>query len=245
MRTSSNPLKDTNRSIIYVLVALVCTLAVAGCVPSAASARPYTVQPGDTLARISAANGTTVERLVELNVEAHPSLGSNPDAIEVGWELKLPGRSEPVVSAGERSSTARDATVSRPTASDQDAFEAEIANLVNEERAKAGLASLRINTDLMGLARERSQDMVTRGYFSHYDPDTGEAIAHRWSAAENISQFSLRFDVVPPNLAQRIVGSWMESDGHRANILKSEAQRTGVGVAANETQIVVTQLFGK
>ena len=245
MQTSRRSLKDTNRSLFQVLVTLICALAVAGCAPSAASSELYTVQPGDTLAKIAAANGTTVEKLVELNVEAYPSLGSNPGAIEVGWKLKLPGGSGLVVSAGEKSSTAPGATVSESAAFDQDTFEAEIANLVNEERAKAGLAPLGIDTDLMGFARERSQDMVTRGYFSHYDPDTGEAIAHRWSAAENISHFPLRFDIVPPNLAQRIVSSWMDSEGHRANILKPEAQRTGVGVAVNETQIVVTQLFGK
>ena len=116
---------------------------------------------------------------------------------------------------------------------------------MNEERTRAGLVPLEIDVDLMEFARERSQDMVTRGYFSHYDPDTGEAIAHRRSAAENISHFPLRFDIVPPNLAQRIVSSWMDSEGHRANILKSEAQRTGVGVVLDDTQIVVTQLFGK
>ena len=84
MQTSRRSLKDTNRSLIQVLVALICTLVVAGCAPSLASSKLYTVQPGDTLAKIAAANGTTVEKLVELNAEAYPSLESNPGTIEVG-----------------------------------------------------------------------------------------------------------------------------------------------------------------
>jgi uncharacterized protein YkwD len=245
MQTSRRSLKDTNRSLIQVLVAIICVLVVTACAPSFASSEGYTVQPGDTLSKIAAASDATVEELVELNVEAYPSLESDPGAIEVGWKLKLPAGRKSVVSAREKPPTAPGATGSESAAFDQDAFEAEIVHLVNEERTKAGLVPLEIDIDLMGSARERSQDMVTRGYFSHYDPDTGEAIAHRWSAAENISHFPLRFDVVPPNLAQGIVSSWMESKGHRANILKSEAQRTGVGVAVDETQIVVTQLLGK
>ena len=61
-----------------------------------------TVQPGDTLARIAFENDTTVEALVQANVERYPSLRDQPDALEVGWLLSLPAEVSPGASEAAR-----------------------------------------------------------------------------------------------------------------------------------------------
>jgi len=60
-----------------------------------AAAGSYTVLPGDNLATIAAAAGTTVAQLVALNQGSHPSLAHNPGLIEVGWTLRLTGTAQP------------------------------------------------------------------------------------------------------------------------------------------------------
>jgi LysM repeat protein len=58
--------------------------------PPTTSGRTYTVQRGDTLAKIAQANGTTVSTLINLNVATYPSLRTNPNLIYAGWVLRLP-----------------------------------------------------------------------------------------------------------------------------------------------------------
>jgi uncharacterized protein YkwD len=227
-------MKNIQVRLTPVVLAL---LLAAGCVPAGQPA-VYTVEPGDTLAKIAQAQGTTVEELVELNKTSYPSLKTDPGAIEVGWELQVPGKGGGIGEIITINTPSANAGAPTAVPLDRDAFEQEIVRLVNEERAKAGLAPLEVDPGLMRLARERSEDMVARGYFSHYDPVTGADISG--DAGENISKQGTRWS--GPRI-QEIVNGWMESDGHRKNILNSGATRTGVGVAIANNEIVVTQLF--
>lgn len=177
-----------------------------------------------------------MDRLVELNKGDYPSLATNPGVIEVGWTLQLPGKALAIPINTPSIGSGTPVTVSL----DRDAFEAEIIRLVNEERAKAGLAPLAVDPEMMQFARERSEDMVDRGYLSHYDPVTGEDLSG--PAGENLLDFPMRFGV-PVNMESRSVSGWMASEGHRANILNAGAIKTGVGVAVANNRIVVTQLF--
>ncbi len=218
---------------------LVLGLLLMGCVV-ASGAQTYTVRPGDTLAQIAQAHDTTVERLVELNKETYPSLATDPGAIEVGWTLQVPGRAvtvpvKVIVKTPE-------AEVQPTAAMERDAFELEVVRLVNEERVKAGLAPLEADPGLMQFARERSEDMIARGYFSHYDPTTGEDLSG--AAGENIARFSSRWDI-PSGLPQRSVSYWIASEDHRKNILDAGAHKTGVGVAVGNDNIIITQLFAE
>jgi uncharacterized protein YkwD len=235
--------------LLFIPLLAGCALIIAGCIPACGSsrrARLYVVQPGDTLAKIAGANATTVGDLVELNEDEYPSLAHNPDAIEVGWELKLPsgGRNRKVVlPAGVRvSETPSPGSSTGSAPLDRDAFEAETIRLVDEERARAGLAPLEMDPGLMEFARWRSEDMVARHYFGHSDPETGEIISHRVRAAENVTKL-LATTALNDRNARRAVANWMKSDGHRANILRAEAHRTGVGIAVGQNFIIVTQVF--
>ena len=233
-------MRDIKVRLTAVTIAL--TLLLAGCVPGGGPPTAYTVEPGDTLAKIAQVNGTTVEELVELNKISYPSLETDPGAIEVGWKLQMPGKRGHI--KGIITINTPSANAGAPTAAplDRNAFEMEIVRLVNEERAKAGLAPLEVDPGLMGFARERSEDMVAREYFSHYDPETGEPLAHRVGAGENIITLIYTTQTTDRD-TREAVGDWMGSEGHRNNIMRDGITRTGVGIAAGDNYIVVTQLF--
>lgn len=121
-------------------------------------------------------------------------------------------------------------TTSTPTTttSDVNAFEQEVVKLTNAERTKAGLKALQTDDKLMAAAREKSQDMQSKQYFSHTSPTFGSpfdrmkalGITYK-SAGENIAQGQ--------RTPQEVVQAWMDSPGHRANILNANYTHIGVG----------------
>lgn len=123
------------------------------------------------------------------------------------------------------------------------AWERRVWELTNEERKKQGVAPLDWNEELAKTARAHSRDMVERGFFSHNNPD-GETPFDRMlsagikyrSAAENIAAGQ-----ATPELA---VKEWMNSEGHRKNILNPKLREMGVGIARGGTYgIYWTQNF--
>ena len=118
-------------------------------------------------------------------------------------------------------------------------------DLVNDEREAAGLSRLDMDIALRTVARQHSRDMVDRNFFDHENPD-GESPFDRLDnagigfrmAAENIAWNNF------PNPAETAVDGWMESEGHRRNILTASFSHTGMGVASNgEGGYYFTQLF--
>ncbi|WP_225229604.1 CAP domain-containing protein [Sporosarcina quadrami] len=112
------------------------------------------------------------------------------------------------------------------------AVEQAVLNLTNAERQKAGLQPLQIDNKLMNSARQKSTDMATKNYFSHTSPTYGSpfdqmkanGISYK-SAAENIA--------MGQRSAEEVVKGWMESPGHRQNILTPEFTHIGIGYDAN------------
>jgi uncharacterized protein YkwD len=126
------------------------------------------------------------------------------------------------------------------TAAGATAIEAEVTRLTNAERAKAGCGALRIDARLTAAARGHSADMVDRDYFSHTSPDgrgpgdRAEAAGYpRWSGENIAAGYST---------AAAVVQGWMNSEGHRANILNCSSTATGVGYDARGN--MWTQMFG-
>ena len=99
--------------------------------------------------------------------------------------------------------------------------ELETVRLVNEERAKYGLQSLEISEKLMSTAREKAEDMVNKDYYSHTDPD-GYNMARDLKIAENINIGTG---------AKSNMFDWLNSKGHRENILNPNYKYIGVGSA--------------
>ncbi|MFD9545477.1 sigma-70 family RNA polymerase sigma factor [Streptomyces sp. NPDC060022] len=119
----------------------------------------------------------------------------------------------------------------------------EVTALVNAERAKEGCAAVRSNSKLATAASRHSADMVSRDYFSHTSPDGSDpgdritAAGYRWSTyGENIAKGQ--------STPAAVMDSWMNSPGHRANILNCAFKEIGVGRVDSSGGPVWTQNFG-
>ena len=136
----------------------------------------------------------------------------------------------------------RQAETSIPTTTEpvQDRTEDKVVDLVNSERAKAGCDPLTTDPKLAQAAEDHSTDMTERDYFDHTTPE-GLTFADRivnagypTPGAENIA--------VGQQNAEQVMDGWMNSDGHRANILNCDLRAIGVGLA--EDGMYWTQDFG-
>lgn len=146
-----------------------------------------------------------------------------------------------------------------------------IHEYINEERASRGLSTLSFDRDLREIARYHSENMATKDFFSHTSPD-GQTMQDRYerfgydcrvstggdryaTGAENIAYKFATSDAGSPELlgnnesriAEAFVSQWMDSDGHRENILKSHWTVEGIGISlvssATEIRIYATQNF--
>ena len=116
--------------------------------------------------------------------------------------------------------------------SEVSSYEKQVVELVNKERASKGLSPLTLNTELSRVARIKSEDMRDNGYFSHNSPTYG-------SPFDMMKSFGISYRTAGENIAmgqqspEAVVTAWMNSDGHRANILNANFTQIGVGYAAN------------
>lgn len=112
------------------------------------------------------------------------------------------------------------------------AYEKAVVDLVNAERAKYGLKPLTLSAELCSGARAKSLDMAQNNYFSHNSPTYG-------SAFDMMKQFGITYRSAGENIAkgystpEAVVNGWMNSEGHRKNILDSGYTTIGVGYVAN------------
>ncbi|PGW34972.1 serine protease [Bacillus cereus] len=107
-------------------------------------------------------------------------------------------------------------------------FEQRVVELTNAERTKQGLPALQIDTELSKVARIKSEDMQKNNYFDHNSPTYG-------SPFDMMKKFGISYKSAGENIAQgqrtpeEVVQAWMNSAGHRANILNSGFTHIGVG----------------
>ncbi|GHF12181.1 CAP domain-containing protein [Streptomyces morookaense] len=117
-----------------------------------------------------------------------------------------------------------------------------VLSLVNEERARAGCKPLRADSRLNGLAQSFSDDMARRDFFDHTDPDGRTP----WDRAARRGVKNLGGENIArghPD-AHAVMNAWMQSAGHRQNILNCEYKRLGVGVHMGDGGPWWTQDFG-
>jgi uncharacterized protein YkwD len=122
--------------------------------------------------------------------------------------------------------------------------EDEVVTLTNRERARAGCADLRVDSRLHAAARAHSEDMAATGTMSH----TGSDGSTPWDRAEDAgyTQAMAENVAVGYRTPADVVEGWMNSDGHRANILNCDAKAIGVGLAyGRDGTPYWTQLFGR
>lgn len=106
--------------------------------------------------------------------------------------------------------------------------ENKMVELVNQERTKRGLTPLSMDSLLQKLAREYAQEMLSRGYFSHYTPE-GLSPFDRMSGSDINFEYAGENLAFSPNVDLAMQGL-MNSPGHKANILSPNFHRVGVGV---------------
>jgi uncharacterized YkwD family protein len=112
------------------------------------------------------------------------------------------------------------------------AIEREVVQLVNQIRASYGLGQLTLNEELSRVARIKAEDMAKNRYFSHNSPTYG-------SPFDMMRQFGISYRTAGENIAmgystaKQVVDAWMNSEGHRANILNASFTQIGVGYTAN------------
>ncbi len=130
--------------------------------------------------------------------------------------------------------------------------EKEILVASNAERTKANLPKLEFESRLAQAARGHSQAMLDRDFFSHESPIEGRktmpdrvrAVGYDYrSCAENIAMFEGLPLKDPAEVAKRFVRMWMNSAGHRKNLL-GDYRHLGVGVAIKGGKAYATQVFG-
>lgn len=232
-------------------------LAVPGATPTSTEYLSYVVQHGDTLAKIASRFHMTIEQLIALNSDRYPAIARDPSLLQAGWQLRIP-----------IANITADARATAEAA--QSPFDTSVAarktlDDVNVARAQQGMSLLTYDAVLTRIASDRSADMITRDYFSHYDPATGQEPLLRYLqaynypyqyAGENIAEIKNGAGWVPPwlsvaarysatDLAQEFVQDWLNSPEHRANIYNVHYRRTGVALAVTSDgrRIVATQVF--
>ncbi|MFF4696851.1 CAP domain-containing protein [Streptomyces chattanoogensis] len=128
------------------------------------------------------------------------------------------------------------------SADPESSAEAEVLSLVNQERAQAGCAPVTAGRQLAGLAQSFSDDMAERGFFDHTDPDGDTP----WDRAREQGIDNLGGENIARGQAnaQSVMDSWMDSPGHRANILNCEYKTLGVGAHFGPGGPWWTQDFG-
>jgi uncharacterized protein YkwD len=124
-------------------------------------------------------------------------------------------------------------------------MEAQVRQQINQIRQKQGLSALRNNEKLAQVARSYSRRMADQNFFSHTSP-AGDTMVQRVHSA-NIFYLALGENLfMGTNIPQPVpaaVQGWMNSPGHRENILRSEYRETGIGVWRKGNTYYFTQLF--
>src|SRR5690625_957430 len=136
--------------------------------------------------------------------------------------------------ANQSDSTGEDSQISN--------FAKQVAELTNAARLEGGLKALALDNDLTEAAQLKSDDMAQNGYFSHQSPTYG-------SPFDLMNQVGINYSSAAENIAagqrtpEQVVNSWLNSEGHRANIL--DPDMTHIGVGYNSNGHYWTQMFIK
>ncbi len=172
----------------------------------------HRVVSGDTMWKISVKYQTGLSEIINANDHIQ-----NPNLIYPGDSITVPNEENAMTS-----------------------FEKQVVDLVNQIRVKNGLKELKINWQLSRVARYKSMDMRDKGYFSHQSPTYG-------SPFDMMKNFGISYRTAGENIAkgqrspQAVVDAWMNSSGHRANILSSSYTEIGVGHVSQGN--IWTQMF--
>ena len=146
---------------------------------------------------------------------------------------------------GNNTNTNTSTNTNQTTTANLSLDEQEVFNLINQQRTSNGLSALKIDSEVQNVARIKAQDMVNNNYFSHTSPTYG-------SPFDMLKSYKVSYTTAGENIAGNssnsgAVTAWMNSSGHRANILNSSFTYTGIGVVSSPKygKIYVQMFIGK
>ncbi|MEU3890139.1 CAP domain-containing protein [Streptomyces sp. NPDC029041] len=214
------------------------------------------VEQGGTAGSAESRDETSTSRDAERSSSPSPSASKTsaaptktPEKPEKTPE-KAPEKKEPTATPSKKPDTTPSRTATKaprtPNASaaltGESAAAAQVLSLVNEERAKVGCSPVAADSALTDLARSYSEDMAARGFFDHTDPDGRTP----WDRAEKAGISNLGGENIARGQASAaaVMDAWMNSPGHRANILNCDFKTLGVGVEFGSGGPWWTQNFG-
>ncbi|WP_176765358.1 CAP domain-containing protein [Halovenus aranensis] len=194
-------------------------------------------------------DGETAEAIAsEVHAEflsAFPDSGTDFTHLGIGVRWNLRGGLHAGVIAAKR-------LVTLPGDLNPSELEKAIHSATNEQRAIHGYSRLAYDPHLAGIARTHSRTMATEGFFAHEFPD-GSTMIDRYrcanydgqQAGENIAKQSVASTTDTNAIATSVVDGWMDSPGHRDNILTSSFEVEGIGLyQGDDGTLFVTQNFG-
>lgn len=192
---------------------------------AAAASQTYVVQKGDSLYKIAQQFKVSFADILGANKNL-----KNPSLIYPNQKIILPsgaGTSTSTASGSDRIPQGNASAI----AGSVEAKENAVLQLVNKERAKQGLKPLTMSTKLIDLAEMKARDMAEKNYFSHTSPTYGTpfqmlqkyGVTYR-AAGENIA--------AGQKTAEAVMRDWLNSSGHRANIMNPNFTEIGVGYFA-------------
>ena len=168
----------------------------------------------------------------EVTPDVKPDVPSTPDKPSTPSDKPVTNPDKPSTS---------DKPTTNPTG-EYAKFQQEVVDLVNKERTSRGLKPVTFNAELSKVATLKSQDMIDKNYFDHNSPTYG-------SPFDMMKKFGISYKAAGENIAmgqktpQEVMNSWMNSSGHRKNILSPDFTELGVGVASNGSSLYWTQMF--
>ena len=181
---------------------IILSLFIISAVSISASATDHYVVSGDSMWKISRAYGVSLDSLIKANPQV-----KNPSLIYPGDILYVP----------EGNSTTTQAQ--------------SVLQLTNNYRSQYGKKALKLDAELCRVAQAKADDMAAKGYFSHTSPTYG-------SPSQMLKSFGVGYRYMGENIAKgynsasSVVNGWMNSQGHRENILNGNFGSLGVGYNA-------------
>lgn len=204
---------------MLITTAAFLILATGSAIP--ASAQHCDVQRGDSMWRIAKRYKVPFGKVLILNKHFQ-----NQNLIHPKDEVELPDGSTGTSTDGE---SAGDSANNESEGRQAESTQAEaILKLVNQERQKAGVPALKLSSKLTEVANTKAKDMADKNYFSHESPTYG-------SPFEMLKKFGVNYSYAGENIAagqknaEEVMNSWMNSSGHKANILNKNYTELGVG----------------
>lgn len=226
-------MKKTLRALILTLGILATTGISSAVYAQDCNTLNYTTQAGDSIQSICAKYGIAVPKGATVKAQATTPCTATPATA---------APSKPTAAKAATTTAAPAKATTAPT-TENNKIEKEVVTLVNQERAKQGLAPLKENSQLSNVARTKSEDMANNNYFSHTSPTYG-------SPFDMMKHFGITYTAAGENIAMgqkdaaSVMTSWMNSPGHKANILSKDFTEIGVGLAKDKSgSIYWTQDF--